>query len=171
MGPAVPYALAAKLAHPDRPAIAIEGDGAMQMNGLNALIDVAKHRHRFRDPRFVTLVLNNRDLNMVTWEQRVLAGDPKLPASQEVPDFPYARYAELLGFLGIRIDAPEQVAPALDEALAAERPVVLEAVTDPEVPILPPHVELDMARNLAKSLVKGDQNAGHLVRQALRSLR
>ena len=98
------------------------------------------------------LVLNNGDLNQVTWEQRVLGGDPKLEASQRIPDFPYARYAELLGFVGIRVDAPEQVAPAWERALAADRPVVLEAVTDPEVPPLPPHIEFEQARNLAAAL-------------------
>ena len=122
MGPAIPYALAAKFAFPDRPVIAVEGDGAMQMNGINALIDVAKYRDRWVDPRFVVLVLNNRDLNQVTWEQRVLAGDPKLESSQVVPDFPYARYAELLGFRGIRVDAPDQVGAAWDEALARRPP-------------------------------------------------
>ena len=120
MGPALPYAVAAKFVHPDRPVIAIEGDGAMQMNGISALIDVAKYRDRWSDPRFIVLVLNNQDLNQVTWEQRVMAGDPKLPASQVIPDFPYARYAELLGFEGIRVDAPDQVAPAWERALAAD---------------------------------------------------
>jgi pyruvate dehydrogenase (quinone) len=169
MGPAVPYALAAKLAHPERPVIAVEGDGAMQMNGINALIDVVKHRDRFTDPRFVVLVLNNRDLNQVTWEQRVLAGDPKLEASQVIPDFPYARYAELLGLRGIRVDAPEQVGPAWDAALAAGGPVVLEAVTDPEVPPLPPHIELEQARNLLGALRRGDPSAGAIVRQSLKA--
>ena len=136
----MPYALAAKLAHPDRPVIACIGDGATQMLGINGLIDVAKYQNKFRDPRFIVLVLNNGDLNQVTWEQRVLVGDPKLEASQVVPDFPYARYAELLGFKGIRVDAPEQVGAAWDEALAARVPVVVEAVTDPEVPPLPPHI-------------------------------
>ena len=150
MGPALPYALAAKFVHPDRPVIAVEGDGAMQMNGISALIDVAKHRHRWSDPRFIVLVLNNRDLNQVTWEQRVLAGDPKLEASQVIPDFPYAAYAELLGFEGIRVDAPDDVAPAWERALAAERPVVLEAIVDPEVPPLPPHIEFEQAKNLAQ---------------------
>jgi pyruvate dehydrogenase (quinone) len=169
MGPAVPYALAAKLTHPDRPVIAVEGDGAMQMNGLNALIDVAKHRHRFTDPRFVVLVLNNRDLNQVTWEQRVLVGDPKLEASQVVPDFPYARFAsELLGFKGIRIDAPEQVGPAWDEALDATVPVVIEAVTDPEVPPLPPHITFEQAKNLASALASGDPARGAIIRQAIK---
>jgi pyruvate dehydrogenase (quinone) len=168
MGPALPYALAAKFVYPDRPAIAIEGDGAMQMNGLNALIDVAKHRHRWRDPRLVVLVLNNQDLNQVTWEQRVLAGDPKLEASQRIPDFPYARYAELLGFKGLRVDSPDAVGPAWDEALAADVPVVYEAVTDPEVPPLPPHIEFEQAKNLAKALAGRDPAAGSIVRQALK---
>jgi pyruvate dehydrogenase (quinone) len=168
MGPAMPYALAAKFVHPDRPVIAVEGDGAMQMNGLNSLIDVAKYRDRWSDPRFVLLVLNNRDLNQVTWEQRVLAGDPKLEASQVIPDFPYARYAELLGFEGIRIDAPEAVGPAWDRALAADHPVVVEAVTDPEVPPLPPHIEVEQARNLAKALAGGDPGARDIIRQSLK---
>jgi len=140
----------------------------MQMNGISALIDVAKYRHRWSDPRFVVLVLNNRDLNQVTWEQRVLAGDPKLDASQRLPDFPYARYAELLGFEGIRVDAPGDVGPAWQRALAAERPVVLEAVVDPEVPPLPPHIELDQARNLAKALARRDPSTGRIIRQSLK---
>jgi pyruvate dehydrogenase (quinone) len=169
MGPALPYAVAAKFVHPDRPVIAVEGDGAMQMNGINALIDVAKHWQRWDDPRLVTLVLNNRDLNQVTWEQRVLAGDPKLEASQRIPDFPYARYAELLGFTGIRVDAPDQVGAAWDRALAADRPVVLEAVVDPEVAPLPPHIEFDQARNLAQALAKGDPARGAIIRQSLKA--
>jgi pyruvate dehydrogenase (quinone) len=168
MGPALPYALAAKFVFPDRPVIAVEGDGAMQMNGLNALIDVAKHRSRWADPRFIVLVLNNRDLNQVTWEQRVLAGDPKLEASQVLPDFPYARYAELLGFRGLRVDSPEAVGPAWDEALAADVPVVFEAVTDPEVPPLPPHIEFEQAKNLARALARRDPASGSIIRQALK---
>jgi pyruvate dehydrogenase (quinone) len=169
MGPALPYAVAAKFVHPDRPVIAIEGDGAMQMNGINALIDVAKYRDRWSDPRFIVLVLNNQDLNQVTWEQRVMAGDPKLPASQVIPDFPYARYAEMLGFEGIRVDAPDQVAPAWERALAASGPVLVEAVVDPEVPPLPPHIEFEQAKSLAQALVKGDAARGRIVRQSLKA--
>ena len=169
MGPALPYALAAKFVHPDRPVIAIEGDGSMQMNGINALIDVAKYRDRWSDPRFIVLVLNNQDLNQVTWEQRVLTGDPKLPASQTVPDFPYARYAELLGFEGIRVDSPDQVAGAWEQALAADRPVVYEAIVDPEVPPLPPHIEFEQAKNLARALAKGDPARGRIIRQSLKA--
>jgi pyruvate dehydrogenase (quinone) len=168
MGPALPYALAAKFVHPDRPVIAIEGDGAMQMNGISALIDVAKYRDRWSDPRFILLVLNNQDLNQVTWEQRVMAGDPKLDASQVIPDFPYARYAELLGFEGIRVSAPDEVGPAWERALAADRPVVYEAIVDPEVPPLPPHIEFEQAKNLARALAQGDPARGRIIRQSLK---
>src|SRR3982751_5315039 len=134
MCPGVPYALAAKFAYPDRPVIACLGDGAMQMLGINALIDVARYQDRWSNRQLIVLVLNNHDLNQVTWEQRVLAGDPKLDASQVLPDFPFARYAELIGLEGIRIDDPEQIGDAWDRALAADGPVLIEAVTDPEVP-------------------------------------
>jgi pyruvate dehydrogenase (quinone) len=168
MGPALPYAVAAKFVHPDRPVVAVEGDGAMQMNGISALIDVAKYRPRWTDPRFVVLVLNNQDLNQVTWEQRVLVGDPKLEASQRIPDFPFARYAELLGFKGIRVDRPEDVGAAWDEAFGAGGVVLVEAVTDPEVPPLPPHIEFEQARNVAKALAKGDPARGAIIRQSLK---
>jgi len=168
MCPGVPYALAAKFAYPDRPVIASVGDGAMQMIGINALIDVAKYWHRWSDPRLIVLVLNNRDLNQVTWEQRVLAGDPKLEASQDLPDFPFARYAEMLGFKGIRVDDPDDVAHAWDEALASDRPVVYEAVTDPEIPPLPPHIRFEQAQKMAQTLAKGDP---HEIRIAWNSLK
>jgi pyruvate dehydrogenase (quinone) len=168
MGSAVPYALAAKLAHPGRPVIAFTGDGAFQMNGMNELLTIAKYRERWDDPRFVICVCNNRDLNMVTWEQRVLAGDPKLPATQEIPDFPAARFAELVGLRGIRVDRPEDVAGAWERALASDRPVVLEAVVDPDVPPLPPHVSGEQARNLARALAKGDPDRGDVLQRSLR---
>src|SRR4051794_3574752 len=167
MGCAVPYAIAAKLAHPDRPVIALVGDGAMQMNGLSELITAAAYRDRFTDPRLIFLVLNNGDLNQVTWEQRAMVGDPKFEASQTVPDFPYARYAELLGFKGIRVDSPDAVGPAWDEALAADRPVVLEAITDPNVPPLPPHIGLDDAKAMASAL-RSDPERGQVVRETVR---
>ena len=119
MGAGVPYAIAAKFAHPERPVIALVGDGAFQMNGMNELITIAKYRERWSDQRLIILVLHNNDLNQVTWEQRVMEGDPKFEGSQDLPDFPYARYAELLGFKGIRVDSPGDVGPAWDEALAA----------------------------------------------------
>lgn len=168
MGCAVPYAIAAKFAHPDRPVIAIEGDGAMQMNGIAELITVAKYWQQWSDPRFIVLVLNNRDLNQVTWEQRVMAGDPKFEASQELPDFPYARYAELIGLKGVRVDSPDQVASAWEEALAAERPIVYEAVTDPNVPPLPPHIKLEQARALGAALRAGDPDARSVLRESVR---
>jgi pyruvate dehydrogenase (quinone) len=166
MGPGVPYAIAAKFAHPTRAVFALVGDGAMQMNGINELITMAKYRHQWADQRLVVLVLNNRDLNQVTWEQRAMEGDPKFEGSQDLPDFPYARYAELVGLKGIRVETPAQIAPAWDEALAADRPVVYEAITDPEVPPLPPHITVEQARALTSALLSGDPNAGQIVRQS-----
>ncbi|MET3936392.1 thiamine pyrophosphate-requiring protein [Arthrobacter sp. OAP107] len=138
MGCSVPYGIAAKLARPDRPVVALAGDGAMQMAGIAELVTVAHRWRQWSDPRFVVCVFNNRDLAEVTWEQRETESEPRFPDSQEIPDFPYAGYAELLGLTGIRVDAPEQLAGAWDSALAAERPVVIEVLTDPDVPLLPP---------------------------------
>ncbi len=168
MGPGVPYAIAAKFAHPDRVAIALVGDGAMQMNGINGLITISKYWERWSDPRLIVLVLNNGDLNQVTWEQRVMEGDPRFEGSQDIPDFPYARYAELLGLKGIRVDSPDQVGAAWDQALEADRPVVLEAVTDPNVPPLPPHIKLEQAKELMTALAKGDPNIGGIIKQAFK---
>jgi pyruvate dehydrogenase (quinone) len=154
MGPAVPYVIAAKFAFPDRVAIALAGDGAMQMNGINELITVAKYWKEWRDPRLVICVLNNRDLNMVTWEQRVMAGDPKFEASQDLPDFGFAAYGEMLGLKGIRVDDPRNIARAWDTALAADQPCVLEFICDPEVPPLPPHITADQAKKFMTSLLR-----------------
>jgi pyruvate dehydrogenase (quinone) len=166
MGPGVPYAIAAKFAHPERPVIALVGDGAMQMNGNGELVTIAKYWQRWSDPRLIVLVLHNNDLNQVTWEQRAMEGDPKYEASQQLPDFPYARYAELVGLTGIRVDDPDEVAGAWEQAFAADRPVVLEAMTDPEVPPLPPHITLEQAKALTSALAHGDPSRGAIVKQA-----
>jgi pyruvate dehydrogenase (quinone) len=138
MGCAMPTAYAAKLARPDRPVVVLAGDGAMQMNGLNELITVARHWRSWADPRFAILVLHNGDLSEVSWEQREMEGDPRYPVSQEVPAFPYAGYAELLGLGAVRIDRPEQVEAAWRDAFAADRPFLIEAVVDPDTPLLAP---------------------------------
>jgi pyruvate dehydrogenase (quinone) len=168
MGAGVPYAIAAKFAYPERPVIALVGDGAMQMNGINELITIAKYRSRWPDQRLIVLVLNNRDLNQVTWEQRAMSGDPKFEGSQDVPDFPYAAYAELLGLTGIRVDDPDQVGAAWDRAFTADRPVVYEAVTDPEVPPLPPHITIAQAKAFGSALLGGDPDAGRIIKQAVK---
>lgn len=165
---AVPYAIAAKLAHPDRVVIALSGDGAMQMLGINGLITIGKYWKNWADPRLIVLVLNNRDLNMVTWEQRVLSGSPRFAGSQEIPDFPYARYAELIGLIGIRVDSPDQIGAAWDAAFTADRPVVIEAVTDPNVPSLPPHITAKQAEAFSKAMLKGDPEEAGVLRQTLR---
>jgi pyruvate dehydrogenase (quinone) len=138
MGSGVPYGLAAKLHWPDRPVVALVGDGAMQMNGIAELVTVADRWRGWADPRFVVLVLKNRDLAEVTWEQREMEGEPRFDASQSLPDFPYAGYAELLGLGGITVDDPDQVGGAWERALSADRPTVIEAVVDADVPLLPP---------------------------------
>jgi pyruvate dehydrogenase (quinone) len=170
MGPAVPYAVAAKFCFPDRVAIALTGDGAMQMNGLNACITVAKYWKEWSDPRWITLVLNNRDLNQVTWEQRIMTGDIKFEASQDLPDFPYAQFAEGIGLRGIRVEDPDQLGDAWERALSSDRPVVLEAITDPDVPTLPPHITLEQARKFTMSLLKGDPDEGGIVKQAVKGM-
>jgi len=168
MGCGVPYAIAAKFAHPQRLVVALVGDGAMQMNGSLELITAAKYYHQWADPRLIVLVLNNHDLSYVTWEMRANEGDPKFEASQAVPDFPYAQYAESIGLRGVRVDKPEGVAAALDVAFAADRPCVIEAVTDPNVPILPPHITLEQMKGYLSSVLKGDPNARDIVRQSVR---
>ncbi|WP_394839259.1 thiamine pyrophosphate-requiring protein [Pendulispora rubella] len=170
MGCAVPYAIAAKFAHPDRPVIALVGDGAMQMNGNAELLTAFRHRKEWSDPRFIVAVLNNGDLNEVTWEMRAMAGDPRFAASQDLPPFPYAAYASMIGMRGIRVDRPEDVGDAWETALAAKGPVLLEMMTDPDVPPLPPHITLKQAKAFGASLLEGDSEKGGVLRRTWRQL-
>ncbi|AYY57402.1 thiamine pyrophosphate-requiring protein [Burkholderia multivorans] len=170
MGAAVPYAIAAKFAHPVRPVIALVGDGAMQMNNMAELITVSKYWRTWADPRWICMVLNNEDLNQVTWEQRVMEGDPKFDASQQIPNVPYSRFATLLGLKGIYVDDPAQLGAAWDEALASDRPVVLEVKSDPEVPPLPPHVTLQQAKHFAETLLKGDSREHNVIVETARQV-
>lgn len=156
MCPAIPYAVAAKFAYPDRLPIALIGDGAMQMLGINAMITIAKFWKQWNDPRLVILVLNNGDLNMVTWEQRITSGNPEFVGSQELWDFPYARYAELLGFKALKVDDPEKLGEAWDEVLNADRPALLEVMVDPNVPNIPPHISFEQMVKFTKAMAKGD---------------
>lgn len=167
MGPGMPYALAAKFLYPDRPVIACVGDGAMQMNGLNVLIDVEKYWDEWKDPRFICFVLNNRDLNQVTWEQRVMEGDPKFDASQVLPEFDYAAFGRSLGLEGITMAKPEDVVPGWERALAAKKPVVVDAHVDPEVPPLPPHIRFEQAKGFMFSVL-GDPSRGRMIKQAIK---
>jgi pyruvate dehydrogenase (quinone) len=170
MGAAVPYAIAAKFAHPERPVIALVGDGAMQMNNMAELITVAKYWREWADPRWIVCVFNNEDLNQVTWEQRVMEGDPKFDASQNLPNVAYHRFAELIGLKGIYVDRPEAMGPAWNEALAATRPVVLEVKTDPEVPPLPPHITFQQAKHFAHALFKGDPHESSVIKDTARQV-
>jgi pyruvate dehydrogenase (quinone) len=169
MGPAVPYGIGAKFAHPDRPVIAFEGDGAMQMNGLAELITIARYRDRWADQRFVVAVLHNDDLNEVTWELRALGGSPKFVPSQAIPDVSYAGFARDVGLAGITVDDPADLAAAWDAALSADRPTVLDVRSDPDFPPIPPHTTLEQARKTAAAMLKGDEDRGGVLAAGLRT--
>jgi len=169
MGCAVPYAIGAKFAHPDRPAYALVGDGAMQMNGINELITIAKYWQDWTDPRLVVMVLQNDDLNQVTWELRAMGGSPQFLPSQALPDVDYAAFARSLGLAGIYVDDPDQVGSAWDEALAASRPCVLTFRTDPAVPPIPPHATWDQLVQSGLSIVRGDSDRVDVVKEGLKS--
>lgn len=159
MGAAVPYAIAAKFTAPEKPVVALVGDGAMQMNNMAELITIQKYWQQWRDPRLIICVFNNQDLNQVTWEQRVMEGDPRFEATQQLPDVKYAEFAKSLGLQGIFVDTPEALSGAWQQALQADRPVVLEVKTDPEVAPLPPHITFKQAKAFMASMVKGDRGA------------
>lgn len=169
MCPGVPYAIAAKFAYPDRIPIAMVGDGAMQMLGNNGLITISKYWKRWKDPRLVILVLHNNDLAQVSWELRVMTGDPKFSGSQDVPDFPYAEYAKSLGLKGVRVDDPDLLSDAWDELLSADRPAVLEVITDPNVPPLPPHITFKMMKKYSETLLKGDPDEWGIIKSTWKS--
>ncbi|MEU9731832.1 thiamine pyrophosphate-requiring protein [Streptomyces sp. NPDC048002] len=169
MGPGVPYAIGAKFAHGDRPALALVGDGAMQMNGLAELITIAKYWKEWQDPRLIVAIFNNRDLNQVTWEMRAMQGAPQFLPSQSLPDVGYADFARSLGLDGMRIERPDAVAGAWESALAADRPCVLDFVTDPAVPPIPPHATLDQIEAAASAVIKGDSDRADMVRQGFKA--
>ncbi|MCP2164138.1 thiamine pyrophosphate-requiring protein [Goodfellowiella coeruleoviolacea] len=163
MGPGVPYAIGAKFAHPNRPVVALVGDGAMQMNGLAELITMTRYQALWTDPRCVVCVLHNNDLNQVTWELRAMGGAPKFEESQVLPDVNYAEFARSLGLTGIAVDSADQLGAAWDEALNADRPAVLDVRCDPEVPPIPPHATFEQVKSAAEAVLKGDPEAWHMV--------
>jgi len=165
---AMPYAIAGKFAHPDRPVVCTIGDGAFQMMGMNGLATVKRHWEQWSNPTFIVLVIDNGDLNQVSWEMRIV-GDPRWDTAQMVESMDYAGYGELLGFKGIRVNDPEDIDAALDEAFAADRPVVLNLKADPNTPPLPAHISMDQATGLAKSLITGDPATGRVISQSLRA--
>ncbi|MGI4880353.1 MAG: thiamine pyrophosphate-requiring protein [Janthinobacterium lividum] len=170
MGAAVPYAIAAKFAHPSRPVIALVGDGAMQMNNMAELITVAKYWREWTTPTWICCVFNNEDLNQVTWEQRIMIGSPKFDATQDLPNVAYHKFAEMIGLKGIYVDDPADLGAAWDAALAADVPTVIEVKTDPEVPPLPPHISFEAARKFMTTLAKGDSSEGRLIVESTRQL-
>ena len=169
MGPGVPYGIGAKFGNPGHPVIVFEGDGAMQMNGLAELITIKRYWEQWADPRLIVAVLHNDDLNQVTWEMRAMEGAPKFTESQTLPNVDYASFASSLGLLGIHVDKPEEVGPAWDRALAADRPVVLDVRTDPSVPPIPPHATFEQAKDTAKAILHGDENARSVVARGIKT--
>jgi len=168
MGNGVPYVIGAKFGHPNRPAIAFVGDGAMQMNGINELITISKYWQEWADPRLVIAILHNNDLNQVTWEMRAMEGAPQFLPSQHLPSFPYAHYARSLGLEGILVDKPDEIGTAWRKALAAGRPAVLEFITDPAVPPIPPHATLDQIENMIAAVVRGDSDRWQLIKEGVK---
>src|SRR4051812_7687737 len=169
MGPAVPYGIGAKFAHPERPVIALEGDGAMQMNGLAELITIRHYMERWSDPRLVVAVLHNNDLNQVTWELRAMGGTPKFVESQTLPDISYAAFATSIGLNAVTVDDPEQLGAAWDAALSADRPTVLDVRCDPDVPPIPPHATLDQMKKSAEALIKGDEDRWGVIKEGIKT--
>jgi pyruvate dehydrogenase (quinone) len=168
MGPGVPYAIGAKWAHPDRPSIALVGDGAMQMNGMAELITISRYWSQWQDPRLIVAVLHNNDLNQVTWEMRAMEGSPKFAESQSLPDVDYAAFARSLGLNGVNIDQGGQLAGAWRDALAADRPTVLDVRCDPDVPPIPPHATLEQVKAMTTALMHGDEDAWGIVKQGVK---
>jgi pyruvate dehydrogenase (quinone) len=168
MGPAVPYAIGAKWAHPDRPSIAFSGDGAMQMNGMAELITISRYWEQWTDPRLVVAVLHNNDLNQVTWEMRALEGSPKFVESQTLPDVDYAAFARSVGLTGVNVDTTDQLGSAWESALAADRPVVLDVRCEPNVPPIPPHATFDQVKATASALLHGDEDTWGVVREGIK---
>lgn len=169
MGSGVPYAIGAKFAHPDRPVIALVGDGSMQMNGMSELITVAHYAEQWDDPRLIVCVFHNNDLNQVTWELRALGGAPKFEQSQNLPDISYAAFAANLGMEAITVESPDELRAAWDRVLAADRPAVLDVMCDPEVPPIPPHATFDQMKSMTEALLKGDPNAWRVLSQGVRT--
>jgi pyruvate dehydrogenase (quinone) len=169
MGPGVPYGIGAKFGNPDRPVIVFEGDGAMQMNGLAELITVKHYWEQWADPRLIVAVLHNDDLNQVTWEMRAMEGAPKFTESQALPDVDYAAFAAGLGLQGIHVDKPDELGPAWERALSADRPTLLDVRTDPSVPPIPPHATFEQAKDTVKALLGGDENARSVIVEGIKT--
>jgi pyruvate dehydrogenase (quinone) len=170
MIPAMPYAIAAKFAHPERPVVCTIGDGAMQMLGNNGLITVSRYWQKWDNPTFIILVLHNDDLNHVSWEMRAKDGIPKYETSQEIQDFSYAQYAKLLGLGGVRVDDPDILSKAWDAAFDADKPVVLDVITDPHVPPLPPHIDFEQASNFTKAILKRDPDGLKVIKASMKQM-
>jgi pyruvate dehydrogenase (quinone) len=169
MGPGVPYAIGAKFALPGRPAIALVGDGAMQMNGMAELITIKRYWPQWEDPRLVIAILHNNDLNQVTWEMRAMGGAPKFAESQTLPDIDFAAFAAGLGLNALSIKDPDQLADGWRDALSADRPTVLDVYTDPDMPPIPPHATWDEFKAATAAVLSGDEDRVGFIKVGLKT--
>lgn len=154
MAPGLPYAIAAQVAYPDRQCVAFVGDGGFTML-MGEFATAVKH-----DLPITVVVIKNNTLGMIKWEQMVFLGNPEYGCELQPIDF--VKVAEACGGVGFRCEAPDEVRPALEAALAANRPALVEAVVDPFEPPMPARVTLKDAMNMAKSLVRGEPNRGRI---------
>ena len=167
---AMPYAVAAKFAYPDRPVICTIGDGAFQMLGMNELITIKKYMKEWDNPQLIIMVLHNDDLTQVSWEMRAEDANPVWSTSQDVESVDYAGWAELLGFTGIRVTTDDEVEAAWDTAFANRGITLIDAYTSKNVPPLPPHITLEYAKNTAEALLKGDPDELNVMRDGAKAL-
>jgi pyruvate dehydrogenase (quinone) len=152
----LPYAVAAQLAHPDRPVIAFIGDG-----GLTMLMGELATCVKYRLPVKIVVVKNN-SLGQIKWEQMVFLGNPEYACELQPIDF--AGVARAFGMASFVIDDPKKCGSILDQALATAGPVLVEAVVDPNTPPLPPKVNATQALHFAEALARGTKDAGKIIR-------
>ena len=168
LGAATPYALAAKMAYPERVVLAFIGDGAMQMNGLNVMITISKYWKEWSKPEADRHGAEQPGPEPGDLEERVQLGDGKTESTQSIPDFAYHSYAELLGLTGIVVRHVDQLGAAWDEAFNADRPVIMNVYADPNVPPLPPHITFKDAKNFLTMMrtEPGTRQRGEAEREA-----
>jgi pyruvate dehydrogenase (quinone)/pyruvate oxidase len=147
MAPGLPYTIAAQLAHPDRQCIAFVGDGGYAMLMAETLTAI---RH---DLPIKVFINNNGEYGQILWEQMVL-GFPEFGVRHRgIAD--YASFAQANGALGVRVDKAADVEGAVVQAFAHHGPAVVDVVTNPDEPPMPPKVTYEQAKGFATAFLKG----------------
>jgi pyruvate dehydrogenase (quinone) len=167
---AMPYAVAAKFAYSDRTVVCTIGDGAFQMLGMNELITIKKYQSRWKNRRFIIVVMHNDDLSQVSWEMRTEDGNPVWRTAQDVESVDYAGWAELLGFSGVRVKSDDEIEGALDTAFATDGVTLVDAYVTRNAPPLPPHITKEFAKLTGEAFLKGDPFAIDAIRDSAQAL-